>query len=171
VSKSPVAPPDKLLVSACLLGRPVRYDGNAKTLHDGLLDRWMQEGRVVPVCPELLAGLPTPRPPAEIAHEKSGAAVLRGTASIIEASGEDVSATYVAGARAALELAVREGCRFALLTDGSPSCGSSFIYDGSFTGRRHAGEGVAAALLREHGIQVFSPDQITQMEALIDRGD
>ena len=166
-----MTPPEKLLVSACLLGRPVRYDGNAKTLHDSLLDRWMQEGRVVPVCPELLAGLPTPRPPAEIAREESGAAVLRGTASIIEASGEDVTATYVAGARAALELAVREGCRFALLTDGSPSCGSSFIYDGSFTGRRHAGEGVAAALLREHGIQVFSPHQISQIAALIDGDD
>jgi len=162
---------DKLLVSACLLGRPVRYDGKAKTLHDRLLDRWMQEGRLIPVCPELLAGLPTPRPPAEIAREESGAAVLRGTASIIEASGKDVTATYLAGGRAALEVALREGCRFALLTDGSPSCGSRFIYDGSFAGRRHAGEGVAAALLREHGIQVFSPDQITQIEALIDRGD
>ena len=166
-----MTPPDKLLVSACLLGRPVRYDGNAKTLHESLLDRWMQEGRLIPVCPELLAGLPTPRPPAEIAHEESGAAVLRGTASIMDASGEEVTATYVAGARAALELAVREGCRFALLTDGSPSCGSSFIYAGGFTGRRHAGEGVAAALLREHGIQVFSPHQITQIETLLDRDD
>jgi uncharacterized protein YbbK (DUF523 family) len=131
----------------------------------------MHEGRVISVCPELLAGLPTPRPAAEIAREESGAAVLHGTASIIEASGEDVTATYLAGARAALELAVREGCRFALLTDGSPSCGSSFIYDGSFTGRRNAGEGVAAALLRAHGIQVFSPDQISQIEDLIDRDD
>ena len=162
---------EKLLVSACLLGRPVRYDGNAKTLHDSLFDRWMQEDRLIPVCPELLARLPTPRPPAEIAQEESGAAVLRGTASVIEASGEDVTATYLAGARAALELAVREGCRFALLTDGGPSCGSSFIYDGSFTGRRHAGEGVAAALLREHGIQVFSPRQISDVAALLDRDD
>ena len=166
-----MTPPEKLLVSACLLGRPVRYDGNAKTLHDSLLDRWMQEGRVIPVCPELLAGLPTPRPPAEIAQEESGSAVLHGTASIIEASGEDVTATYLAGARAAFELAVREGCRFALLTDGSPSCGSSFIYDGSFTGQRHAGEGVAAALLLEHGIQVFSPDRIGHIAALLDRDD
>ena len=166
-----MTPPDKVLVSACLLGRPVRYGGNAKTLRDSLLDRWMQEGRVIPVCPELLAGLLTPRPPAEIAYEESGAAVLHGTASVIDASGEDVTATYLAGARTALELAVREGCRFALLTDGSPSCGSSFIYDGSFTRRRHAGEGVAAALLREHGIQVFSPHQISQIDALLDRDD
>lgn len=164
-------PPDKVLVSASFLGRPVRYDGNAKTLHDSLLDRWTREGRIIPVCPELLADLPTRRPPAEIAHEEGGAAVSRGTASIIEAGGEDVTATYVAGARAALELAVKEGCRVALLTDGSPSCGSSFIYDGSFTGRRHAGEGVAAALLGEHGVQVFSPNQISDIAALLDRDD
>lgn len=158
----------KLLVSACLLGRPVRYDGTAKTLSDHILDRWVREGRVVPVCPELSAGLPTPRPAAEIANGQSGESVLSGSAIVVAANGDDVTEAYVAGARAALGLAMGQDCRFALLTDGSPSCGGSFIHDGSFGGQRHSGEGVAAALLRQHGIKVFSPHQITELAALID---
>lgn len=159
----------KVLVSACLLGRPVRYNGSAKALDDQCLTRWIAEGRVVSVCPELLAGLPTPRPPAEIAAAKNGAAVLSGDATVIDADGQDVTAIYVQGAHAALALALQQGCRYALLTDGSPSCGVSFIYDGSFTGRRHQGDGATAALLRQHGIQVFSPEDIGDLAALMDR--
>lgn len=145
----------KVLVSACLLGRPVRYDGSSKSLNNEHISRWAAEGRVISVCPEMLAGLPTPRPPAEIAGGQSGAAVLSGDAVILEAGGRDVTATYVEGARAALALASRHGCQYALLMDGSPSCGVSFIYDGSFTGRRQSGDGATAALLRQHKIQVF----------------
>ncbi|WCP71906.1 DUF523 domain-containing protein [Sphingomonas hankookensis] len=158
----------KILVSACLLGRPVRYDGAAKTLHDTLLDRWISEGRVVSVCPEVMAGLPTPRPPAEIAGGASGAAVIERAGRIVEAGGNDVTEAYLAGARIALEHAVRHDCRHALLTDGSPSCGGSFIYDGSFEGRRIAGEGVTAALLRQQGIAVFSPAEISALAAALD---
>jgi uncharacterized protein YbbK (DUF523 family) len=159
----------KLLVSACLLGRPVRYDGAAKTLHDECLVRWVAEGRVVAACPEVMAGLPIPRPPAEIAETQSGSAVLRGTARIIETDGADVSDRYIQGARTALALALAHGCRFALLTDGSPSCGVTFIYDGTFKGRRHAGEGVTTALLRQHGIEVFSPHSIAELAQLMDQ--
>jgi len=159
----------KLLVSACLLGRPVRYDGAAKTLQDDCLARWVAEGRVVAACPEVMAGLPIPRPPAEIAAAQSGAAVLRGTARIIEADGSDVSDKYIHGAQTALELALAHGCRFALLTDGSPSCGVTFIYDGTFEGRRHAGDGVTTALLRQHDIQVFSPSAIAVLAHLMDQ--
>ena len=167
------ADPPKLLVSACLLGRPVRYDGAAKTLQDDCLARWVAEGRVVAACPEVMAGLPIPRPPAEIADAQSGAAVLRGDARIIEADGSDVSDKYVHGAQTALALALAHGCRFALLTDGSPSCGVTFIYDGMFTGRRHAGDGVTTALLRQHDIQVFSPRSIAELARMMDqaRGD
>jgi len=159
----------KLLVSACLLGRPVRYNGSAKPLDEQCLTRWIAEGRVVSVCPELLAGLPTPRPPAEIAGVKSGADVLSGDATVIDADGHDVTKIYVQGAQAALALASRQGCQYALLTDGSPSCGASFIYDGSFTGRRHQADGATAALLRQHGVQVFSPEDISDLAALMDR--
>lgn len=160
--------PAKVLVSACLLGRPVRYNGSAKTLENALLDRWISEGRVVSVCPEVIAGLPTPRPPAEIAHGASGAAVIERDGSIVEADGTDVTEAYLAGARIALEHATRHDCRYALLTDGSPSCGGSFIYDGSFQGRRIDGEGVTAALLRQHGIAVFSQAEISSLAAALD---
>lgn len=163
----PPAPP-KILVSACLLGSPVRYDGSAKPVDDGLLDKWRLDGRVVAVCPELLGGFGTPRPPAEIANASGGSAVLDANARVIEVSGTDVTAQFVQGARAALTLAQHHGCRFALLTDGSPSCGSGFLYDGSFTGRRNEGEGVATALLRRHGIEVFAPDRIRELAAAMD---
>ena len=158
----------KVLVSACLLGRPVRYNGSAKTLQDALLDRWISEGRVVSVCPEVMAGLPTPRPPAEIANGESGAAVIQRDGRIVGADGNDVTETYLAGARITLEHAARHGCRYALLTDGSPSCGGSFIYDGTFKGRRINGEGVTAALLRQHGITVFSHAEISSLAAALD---
>jgi uncharacterized protein YbbK (DUF523 family) len=157
----------KVLVSACLLGKPVRYDGSAKTLQDALLDRWISEGRVVSVCPEVMAGLPTPRPPAEIANGESGAAVIRREGRIVEANGNDMTNAYIAGARIALEHALRHDCRYALLTDGSPSCGSSFIYDGTFEGRRIDGEGVTAALLRQHGIVVFTQAEISLLATLL----
>jgi len=157
----------RILVSACLLGRPVRYNGSAKTLEDALLDRWVAQGRVVSVCREVMAGLPTPRPPAEIADGEDGMAVVRGTGRIVEAGGADVTAAYLTGARIALDQAVRHGCRHALLTDGSPSCGSTFIYDGSFTGRQIDGAGVTAALLRQHGIAVFSHRDIGGLAAAL----
>lgn len=156
-----------ILVTACLLGRPVRYDGAARTLDDALLDRWIAQGRIVSVCPEVMAGLPTPRPPAEIADGQGGSAVARGTGRIVESGGTDVTTAYLAGARLALEQAIRHDCRYALLTDGSPSCGSGFVYDGSFTGRRIDGEGVTAALLRQHGIAVFGHGDIAALAAAL----
>ncbi|GJD73069.1 DUF523 domain-containing protein [Methylobacterium goesingense] len=156
--------PAKVLVSACLMGRPVRYNGSAKALSHPLLERLAAEGRLVVVCPELSAGFSVPRPAAEIADGCDGDAVLTGTAKVIEATGGDVTGLYIAGAHAALKLAVENGCRFALLIDGSPSCGSGFIYDGSFGATKHAGSGVTAALLRQHGIEVFADCQIEALE-------
>jgi len=147
----------KLLVSACLLGRPVRYDGRDKRLASELLERWAAEGRLVAICPELAGGLPVPREPAEIQADGR----------IADITGTDVTAAFQEGARQALTLAQAEGCRFALLTDGSPSCGSSFVYDGSFSGTRIAGKGVTAALLEAHGIRVFAPDRIAELAALL----
>lgn len=156
---------ERILVSACLLGRPVRYDGSAKIVAHPALDQWRREGRLVSICPELTAGFSVPRPPAEIAASQSGSAVLSGGARVNEVTGADVTDLYVAGARAALHLAREHDCRFALLIDGSPSCGSGFIYDGTFAGLKHAGAGVTAALLRQHGIEVFSETEIDVLHA------
>lgn len=108
-----------------------------------------------------------PRPAAEIIGG-SGADVLAGRARIVTASGEDVTAAYVAGARAALAEAEAAGAAHALLIDGSPSCGGRFIHDGGFAGRRIAGEGVTAALLRAAGIAVYSEAEIDALAAAID---
>ncbi|CAN0645343.1 Purine nucleoside phosphorylase [Burkholderia cepacia] len=155
----------KILVSMCVVGHPVRYNGSAKTAAHVALERWQREGRLVPVCPELAGGFSVPRPPAEIAGGASGQQVLSGAARIVDVNGTDVTAPFVAGAQTALALARTHGCRFAILADGSPSCGSMFIHDGSFGNRRHAGAGVTAALLREHGIEVFADTEIDALEA------
>lgn len=153
----------RILVSACLLGQPVRYDGSAKPLGHTLLQLWQQKGWVVPLCPEMAGGLPTPRPPAEITHALSGRDVLAGTATVQDITGADMTAPFIAGAHAALALAQQQCCQFALLIDGSPSCGSQMIYDGSFNGQKHTGEGVTAALLRQHGLDVFAHTEIEQL--------
>lgn len=153
---------DRILISACLLGRPVRYDGTGKSLADPRLVRWLAEGRLVPICPELAGGLPVPRPAAEIVGG-SGVDVLAGRARVVTSSGEDVTAAFLAGAEAALDLAHRNGCIHALLIDRSPSCGSLQIYDGSFSRRRMAGTGVTAALLAMHGIGVFADHEMDRL--------
>jgi len=160
---------DRILISACLIGRPVRYDGAGKRLADSRLDRWQAEGRLVPVCPELLGGLPVPRPPAEIVGG-SGADVLAGRARVVTATGEDVTAAFLAGAEAALDLARRSNCVYALLIDRSPSCGSLDIYDGSFSGRRISGAGVTAALLAAHGLGVFADREIDRLAEAVEIG-
>ncbi|MBN3791101.1 DUF523 domain-containing protein [Burkholderia sp. Ac-20353] len=149
----------------CVLGHPVRYNGSAKTAAHQALEQWQCEGRVVPICPELAGGFSVPRPPAEIADGESGQRVLSGAARIVDVTGADVTGPFIAGAQAALALARAHDCRFAVLADGSPSCGSSFIYDGSFSNRRHAGAGVTAALLRQHGIEVFADTEIDALSA------
>lgn len=155
----------KVLVSACLLGQPVRYDGRASG-HPDLLQRWQAEGRVVPLCPEVAGGLPTPRPPAEIPGGQ-GAQVLAGRARVIAVSGEDVSEAFLAGAQLALALVRRHGIRVAVLKSGSPSCGNRLTYDGSFSGVKVPGEGVTTALLRREGVLVFSELELDQAEQAV----
>ncbi len=156
----------KILVSACLLGERVRYHGGAATLDHPILDRWRQEGRIVPVCPEVSGGLPTPRPPAEIAGG-SGEAVLRGVAFVRRQDATDVTPAFIAGADAAVALAREHAIVVAVLKEGSPSCGSSAIYDGTFSGMRVAGEGVTAAALRAAGVRVFSDAEIEEADAFL----
>lgn len=158
---------EKILVSACLMGHSVRYDGGARTLSHPALERWKAENRLVTICPEMSAGMPVPRPAAEIEAGGTGEDVLNGKARVVEITGGDVTQGFVYAAENALTLARATGCTYALLIDGSPSCGSGFIYDGAFAGRKHAGNGVTAARLRQAGIAVFSDREIDQLAARI----
>ncbi|OPA83363.1 purine-nucleoside phosphorylase [Pseudomonas fluorescens] len=144
----------KILVSRCLLGHKVRYDGGASGPFDQLA-AWQAEGRVVAICPEVAGGLPTPRPAAEILGGQ-GVEVWQARAKVLTAEGEDFSAAFLEGARQALALVQRHNIRIAILKANSPSCGNLLTYDGTFSGVKVTGEGVTAALLRRHGVQVFS---------------
>lgn len=148
------------------MGQAVRYDGQAKPLLHPAIERWRAEGRLVTICPEMSAGMQVPRPPAEIANGAAGKDVLAGRARVVELTGADVTEEFLRAAENAVALARQTGCRYALLIDGSPSCGSGFIYDGSFSGRKQADNGVTAAALKAAGVEVFSDREI---ERLIDR--
>ncbi|MFB4317836.1 DUF523 domain-containing protein [Actinomadura sp. 21ATH] len=158
---------ERILVSACLLGRPVRYDGAAKPVHGALMDRWRAEGRLVPFCPEVSGGLPTPRPPAEL--DGDAAAVLDGTARVLTADGTDVTAAFLRGARLALAAAERAGARMAILKEGSPSCATHHVHDGTFTGTKTPGAGITTALLRRAGVQVFAETALDDAAAHLAR--
>jgi len=155
-----------ILISACLLGHAVRYDGKGKPLHHPAIGRWQGEGRLVTICPEMAGGMPVPRPPAEIENGASGLDVLEGRARVLEITGADVTDEFIAGANKALAFAKQHGCAYALLIDGSPSCGSIAIYDGTFSGVKHVGHGVTAALLSRAGIKVFSHTDIDRLDSI-----
>ena len=153
--------PARMLISACLLGNPVRYDGRSKPIDDSELCALQQSGRLVAFCPEMAGGLPVPRVPAEIIGG-DGDAVLDGQAFVRTELGEDVSRHFIEGAERALALCQREGIRIAVLTERSPSCGSSEIYDGDFRKRTIDASGVTSALLRRHGFSVYSQFQLAE---------
>lgn len=149
----------RVLISACLLGEKVRFDGREKGSANPILARWLDEGRVVRVCPEVAGGLPVPRPPAE-----------RRDGRVLANDGRDVTAEFERGAREALRLIQQFNIEVAVLKSGSPSCGSGFIYDGTFTKTRIDGDGVTTALLRAHGVQVFSELDWAAADAALTRG-
>lgn len=139
----------KLLVSACLLGVCCRYDGVSKS--HPLAAALAERHTLVPVCPEQLGGLPTPRPPAE-----------RRDGRVVTQNG-DVTEQYRRGAEETLKLCRLLGCEAAVLKERSPSCGYGDIYDGTFSGTLTAGNGVTAELLSAHGIQVYGESQIEEL--------
>lgn len=142
---------EPVLVSACLRGVPCRFDGRDKASPE--IEAALAGREPVPFCPETAGGLATPRRPAELVGGDGGA-VLDGAARVVDDTGRDVTAEFVAGARLALRAARRAGCREALLMPRSPSCGRGTVHDGSFTGRLTAGDGVTAALLARNGVTV-----------------
>lgn len=150
---------NKILISACLLGENVRYDGNNSQLISDILQQWQQQGRIVSSCPEINGGLPVPRLPAELDRGDADA-VLRGKSTIKRKDGADVTDAFVEGAEKTLALCMQHHIRIAILKDGSPSCGIVCVNDGSFSGRKINGQGVTACLLTRHGISVFNEQQI-----------
>jgi uncharacterized protein YbbK (DUF523 family) len=137
----------KLLVSACLLGVGCRYDGERVEKIDpsALAEGW----EIVPFCPEIYGGLPTPRTPSERVGDK-----------VLMRDGTDVTAQYERGAAEAVSLCRALGIGTALLKARSPSCGKGLIYDGSFTSRLTVGDGVCAEALAKEGVKVYTEEQI-----------
>lgn len=146
----------KVIVSACLAGETCSYNGRSHPCE--LVQQLVKEGRAIIVCPECLGGLPTPRPPAEI-YNGSGKDVLEGKAKIFNNEGKDVTEAFLQGAYQALKIALKEGAKLAILKERSPSCGCNKIYDGTFSGKLHDGQGVTAALLTAHGITIYSENE------------
>lgn len=140
-----------ILVSACLLGCACRYDGGSKPC--AAVRALAARHTLIPVCPEIYGGLPTPRTPCEIVGGR-----------VLSKDGADRTDAYRRGASEALRLAGALGCRAALLKARSPACGSGEVYDGSFSGTLTAGYGVAAAALSAAGIAVFGEDRLPDLE-------
>ncbi len=143
---------ERLLISACLTGVCCKYDGGANTLPAETLAALRERYELVPVCPETAGGLPSPRVPCE----RAGGRVLT-------QGGEDLTAAYEKGARIALALAGRFGCRQALLKERSPSCGPGEIYYGSFRHIRISGDGVAAEALRAAGLFLCGESEVERL--------
>lgn len=141
---------ERLLVSACLLGENCKYSGgnNYSPAAAALGERY----ELIPVCPEVLGGLPTPRPPAERTGER-----------VTARDGTDVTAAFRLGAERVLETALAQGITRAVLKERSPSCGSGQIYDGAFTGRVIPGQGVTAELLSARGVAVYGESRIHEL--------
>ncbi|KFL33612.1 MULTISPECIES: DUF523 domain-containing protein [unclassified Sulfurospirillum] len=146
----------KILISACLIGENVKYDGGNNALHVKILETWKEQGVLVPLCPEVLGGLAVPRPPCE---------VIEGTTTVMCKSGEDVSVAFAKGAKESLRMAQEAGVCMAILKARSPSCGKDIIYDGTFTSTRVNDSGITCKLLRESGIVVFSEEELGLAEA------
>ncbi len=143
---------EKLLISACLLGFCCKYDGGTNTLPADTIAALREQYELIPVCPETAGGLPIPRAPSE----RRGGRVL-------SREGNDVTNEYEQGARIALALAERFGCRRALLKERSPSCGAGEIYDGSFSHTRIPGDGVAAEALRKAGLTLYGESRAEKL--------
>lgn len=141
-------------VSACLLGRPCRFDGASKPCEQAI--QFARYCKVVPICPEVAGGFPIPHPPCEI---EAGTRPVR----VVDATGADVTQRFHAGASRCLEQLRDADCRVAVLKSKSPSCGSGQVYDGSFTGTLVEGWGVAAALLRDAGVDVLDETQVDRL--------
>ena len=146
----------KILISACLLGENCKYNGdnNMGAIPADTLDKLRQIYELVAVCPECMGGLTTPREPAEICA--NGRVITK-------FSGRDVTAEFISGAQICADIARKNDCKIAVLKERSPSCGSGWIYDGSFTGRLVSGDGITAAALKKLGVCIVGESALLEL--------
>lgn len=137
---------EKVMISACLVGDKVRYDGKGK--YNPLVKEILAKYELVPLCPEVLGGLPTPRTPSEIKNDK-----------VINQKGKDVSENFNKGAHTCLQPISFLHIKKAILNENSPSCGVHFIHDGSFKDKLIEGNGITTKLLKEKGIEVYTIEE------------
>lgn len=146
----------KVLISSCLLGKNVKYSGG-NNFSEKLIELLKKYNvKFIEVCPEILGGLTIPRLPAEIIEEK-----------VINKNGISVTTEFKLGAEKTLKKALDNNIDFAILKEKSPSCGRNFIYDGTFSGRLISGQGLSAKLLLENGIEVFSEENLLEIEKIL----
>lgn len=136
-----------ILISACLIGYPCRYDGTSKNKIE--LEQLKKNHILYPICPEVQGGLSTPRLPAEI---KDGR--------VINTAGQDITIEFYRGAQAALNIAIEHNCKTAILKSKSPSCGKGLIYDGTFSKNLINNDGILVRLLNKNGIAVYTENEI-----------
>ena len=141
---------EKILISACLVGDKCKYDGH--TNYTPLIKDLLEKYELVPFCPEVEGGLPTPRKPSERKGDK-----------VINNAGKDVTRNFLLGAEKALNICKYLNIKIAILKENSPSCGVNQIYDGNFNKKLIKGEGVTTELLRKNGIAVYTEDQIEEL--------
>ena len=141
---------EKILISACLLGRACRYDGRSVRNEDAI--RLSEKYELIEICPEVDGGLPVPRLPSEIVGER-----------VVNTEGFDVTENYLRGALNALRLALENGVKIAVLKERSPSCAKGRIYDGSFSKTLKDGDGITARLLLENGIKIYGESEIKKL--------
>ena len=136
----------KILISACLLGINCKYNG--KNNYNSLIEKLKEKYILIPICPEQMGGLSTPRNPSEIKGDK-----------VISSAGDDVTTNFIAGANKALDIAKKDNISIAILKEGSPSCGSNYIYDGTFTKTKVDEMGITARLLKNNNIKIYNENE------------
>lgn len=141
---------EKILISACLIGDKTKYDGHSN--YHPLIKKLMEKYDLVPFCPEVEGGLPIPRLPNEIKDKK-----------VIRQDGKDVTHQFYKGAELAWNICNYLSIKIAILKDGSPSCGSKQIYDGSFSHKKIPGQGITASYLKSKGLIIYSEDEIEKL--------
>ena len=141
---------EKILISACLLGINCKYNG--KNNYNSLIEKLKEKYILISFCPEQMGGLSTPRNPSEIKRDK-----------VISSAGDDVTINFIAGANKALDISKKENISIAILKEGSPSCGSNYIYDGTFTKTKVDGMGITARLLKNNNIKIYNENEIESL--------
>ncbi len=141
---------EKLLISGCLIGNNTKYNGGNN--YNPLIEKLKGKYEFIVICPEVMGGLSTPRNPSEITGDK-----------VVSSIGVDVTKEFNLGAEMAYNIAIKNNVRKALLKEGSPSCGSNKIYDGTFTGVKIDGSGITVRKLKELGIEIYSENEILKL--------